>query len=203
MQVAKEIEKLKLTMQDLITNNAEQGCMLFASNQQRLTAQLTNTEKQQQPQSTVEQIVTSTKQLDKQEEDVLYTQNIAWPWTGGRKGVPITMQEVSQEERVAQAVNLYINYVREAEARGHIVIICETNAVNNIFVHNWGQLVRNGLGHGVVDHRNYRAKTLHEVRMANDKDLCATPKTRPGPISGFLSQRAQKIAVRMVEVYID
>ena len=136
--------------------------------------------------------MTNTKQIDKQEEGVIFTQNTAWPWTGGRTGVPTIMQEVTREERVAQAVELYTNYVREAETRGDTVIISEANVVNDNIIRNWGQLVRTDLGQGVVDHGNYRAKTSQDIRMANEIDLYMIPKTKTRPNFGSLSTESSE-----------
>ena len=83
-------------------------------NQQRLAAQVATTEQQptttetQQQQQTIEQIMIDTKQTENQKEDVLFTQDTAWPWSGGRNGVPTAMQEVTQENAVIKVTHIYI-----------------------------------------------------------------------------------------------
>ena len=184
LELKMKIEKLELNIGELSSQNVERGRMLAAFNQQRLAAQAATTEQQltttetQQQQQIIEQIMIDTKQTENQKEDVLFTQDTAWPWTGGRKGVPTARQEVTQENAVIKAIQLYVNHIRDMEARGESVIINEINVVDNVLIHNWGKLLREELDTVDKVHTFQRAKTLQNVRMAGETNAYTTPTSK-------------------------
>ena len=79
-----------------------------------------------------------------------------------------------REYEIQNAVKLYANHIRELEAKGEIVIINNTNVVNNVLVHDWGKILREQLGWGNTNVQITKAKAPQDVRMAETTDKCVT-----------------------------
>ena len=56
--------------------------------------------------------------------------------------------------------------------------INNTNVVDNVLVHNWGQLVREEFGIQTVDVQINKVKTLQDVKMAGRYDNCVIPQDK-------------------------
>ena len=76
------------------------------------------------------------------------------------------------------AVKIYADHVRELEGKNEQVVIGNTHVVDNVLVHNWGQLVRDELGVTNIGSFTTKAKTLQDVKMAGRHDNCVIPQER-------------------------
>ena len=163
---------LKNEKLDLKKKNEAQGQIILAFHEEK--------------QATPKQLRQPDAQQDNNKgEDPLYTTNDPWP-AGGMKaddhGRPPQQHNALQvhdhqqvddnllvqdrDRRIQNAVKMYAQHVRELETKCEKVIINNINVVDNLLVHNWGQMVRAELSASEVYTGNTKVQTLQDVRLA-------------------------------------
>ena len=109
--------------------------------------------------------------------DVWHTNKETDPWTGGQGDTKTVVEEV-YNDTITKTVKLFAKHIRETEAKGGMVNINETNVIDNVLVHTWGKLLREELGRTTERSPSSKIKTLEDVRVAGEDDVCITLKDR-------------------------
>ena len=103
-------------------------------------------------------------QLDnKKEENLTCTTRDSWAASLG-KGIGV-LQVPDREQKIKKAAKVPAEHVKQLEVCGEEVAINNTNVVDNVLLHNWGQLWPEEFGQTATDDHDAKAKTLADARL--------------------------------------